>query len=157
MKEQGVTILELLVVLLVIALVMAVTYPALSRSSASLHLRSCSRDVINVFRYARERAVTEQTGMMVTVDKEKQELILSNSIGDGARTYTLPRDVRIYRAALAGNEVLNGPLIVRYLPNGSSDRAELLLKSDSGALIEIGTDPITGGARLESDHGADFR
>jgi general secretion pathway protein H len=156
-KNQGFTLLELLIVVLLLALALSVTYPSISRGSTALHLRATARDVLNTFRYAREKSVTEQMGMIVTVDKGKQALVLSNDFGEGSRTYTLPADVKIQRIALAGNEILEGPLVVRFLPNGSSDSAEVLLKSIRGSILRIITDPITGGARIESSQGEDFR
>jgi prepilin-type N-terminal cleavage/methylation domain-containing protein len=155
-RDQGFTLLELLIVVLVIALVLALSYPSLSRGSTALHLRATGRDILNTFRYAREKAVTEQAGMMVTVDREKQELVLSDNLGDGSRKYMLPRDVRIQRIAMGGSEIMEGPLVVRFLPNGSSDSAEVLLKSDAGAFLRIISDPITGGARIESVKGANL-
>ena len=149
-RERGLTLLELLITMLVIAMVAAVTYPALSRGSKTLHLRAASRDVLRIFRYAREKAVTEQIGMRITVDRQKQELILSDSLGDDSRRYTLPRDVKIQRMALAGMEIPEDLLIIRFLPNGSSDSAELLLQSESGSTLRIIADPITGGARIRS-------
>jgi len=156
-RDQGFTILEILVVVLVLALVLAVTYPSLSRGSAALHMRTCGRDVLNTFRYAREKAVTEQTGMMVTIDRDRQEMTLSDNLGRGVRTYTMPKDVRIHRMALGGTEILNGPLVVQYLPNGSADDAEVLLQSATGAQLRIVSDPMTGGARIESEQGESFR
>jgi prepilin-type N-terminal cleavage/methylation domain-containing protein len=156
-RDQGFTLLELLMVMLVIALVLAVSYPSLSRGSTSLHMRAAGRDILNTFRYAREKAVTEQTGMMVTVDREKQELVLSDSVGDGARRYLLPQDVKIHRISLAGSEISQGPLVVRFLPNGSSDSAEVLLQSGNGAFLRIISDPMTGGARIEPGQGESFR
>ena len=69
---------------------------------------------------------------------------------------SLPQDVKIQRIALAGNEISEGPLIVRFLPNGSSDSAEILVKSDTGVLLRIMSDPITGGARIESGKGVNL-
>lgn len=155
--DQGFTLLELLIVVLVMALALAVSYPSLSRGSASIHLRATGRDVLNTFRYAREKAVTEQIGMKVTVDREKQRLILTNDLGDGTRTYAMPGDVKIHRIALGSSEITNGPVIVRFLPNGSSDSAEVLLKSDAGSFLRVISDPITGGAHIESGSGENFR
>ncbi len=152
-RNQGFTLLELVIVVLVIALVLAVSYPSLSRGSAALHLRAAGRDVLNAFRYAREKAVTEQTGMRVTVDPQKQELVLTDDLGDGGRRYAPPSDVKIRRIALGGNEIVDGSMVVRFLPNGSSDHAEVLLRSDTGSLLRVITDPITGGARIESGSG----
>jgi general secretion pathway protein H len=151
--DQGFTLLELIVVVLVIALALAVAYPSLSRGTSSIHLRTTSRDVLNIFRNAREKAVTEQRGMRVAVDRTKQELVLTDDFGDGSHTYILPKDVKIQRMLLAGNEVMEGPLLVRFLPNGSSENVEVLLKSDTGSFLRVVTDPITGGARVEPGPG----
>jgi prepilin-type N-terminal cleavage/methylation domain-containing protein len=150
LRDQGFTLLELIIVVLVIALVLAVSYPSLSRGTAAIHMRATARDILNVFRYAREKAVTEQTGMQVAVNRDKQELVLSDDLGEGSRSYVLPHDVKIRRMALAGTEVMDGPLIVRFLPNGSAENAEVLLQSDNGSELRIVTDPITGGARVQS-------
>ena len=156
-RDQGFTLLELLIVVLVVALVLAVSYPSLSRGSASIRLRTTGRDVLNTFRFAREKAVTEQIGMKITVDREKQTLVLSNFLGDDNRSYAMPEDVKIHRLALGDEEVPEGPVIVRFLPNGSSDPIEVLLKSDAGSFLRIISDPITGGARIEQGAGENFR
>ncbi len=152
-RDQGFTLVELIIVVVVIALVLAVSYPSLSRGSASIKLRAAGRDILSTFRYAREKAVTEQTGMRVAVDREKQEVTLSDDLGDGSRRYTLPRDIQIRRMLLGGIEVMEGPLIVRFLPNGSAEEAEVMLQSRTGSFLRIITDPITGGARVEQGPG----
>ena len=96
-RDKGFTLLELLIVVLVLVLVLAVSYPSLSRGSASVHLRTTGRDVLNIFRYAREKAVTEQVGMRVTADREKQRLVVADDLGDGGRFYLMPKDVKIER------------------------------------------------------------
>jgi prepilin-type N-terminal cleavage/methylation domain-containing protein len=151
LREQGFTLLELMVVVFITALILTVSYPSLSRGSSALHLRAAGRDVLNTFRFARERAITEQAGIQIIVDKEKQQLILSNAFGEKMRTYILPHDVRIQRMALANNEIFVDSLAIRFLPNGSSENAKVLLRSDTGSLLRIVSDPLSGGARIESD------
>jgi prepilin-type N-terminal cleavage/methylation domain-containing protein len=152
-RERGFTLLELMMVVLVLALVLAVTYPSLSRGSTALHLRTTGRDILNTLRYAREKAVTEQTGMMVTVDKGYQKLTLTDAFGEGGREYYLPQDVKIQRLALSGTEISDGLLVIRFLPNGSSDSADILIVSSSGSGLRIISDPITGGARIQTASG----
>jgi general secretion pathway protein H len=149
-RDQGFTLLELIIVVLLISLALAVTYPSLSRVTTSIRLRSTARDILNTFRTAREKAVTEQAGMQVLVDRVKQELVLSDDLGDGVRRYRLPEDVRIHSIVSGGTEITDGPLVVRFLPNGSAQNAEVLLESKTGGHLKIVTDPITGGARIES-------
>jgi general secretion pathway protein H len=151
--ERGFTLLELMVALAIISLVMAVSYAALRGGSRTLHLKTTGRDVLNTFRYAREKAVTEQTGTRVVIDREKQELILTNSLGEAERNYPMPKDIKITRVAMAGNEIGNGPAVIRFLPNGSCDSGEVLLQVENGPKLRIFTDPITGGARMESGSG----
>jgi general secretion pathway protein H len=152
-REAGFTLLEVLIIVIVMALALSVAYPSLSRGTTALHLRATGRDVLNTFRYAREKAVTEQTGMKVRVDREKQALFLTDDLDNGNRAYFLPDDVKIERMALDGSEIMNGPLVIRFLPNGSSEDAEILLKSNTGGHLRIISDQVTGGARIESGTG----
>lgn len=146
--NSGFTLLELVLVILIMGLVLAVSYPTLSRGSASIRLRSVGRDILSTFRYARERAITEQRGIQIVASRESQNLIFADEFGEGNRTYTLPRDVSIQRLSLAGRVIAEGPLVVRFSPNGSSDLAEILVQSDSGAALRVVSDPITGGAKI---------
>ncbi len=155
--NDGFTLLELIMVVLVMALVLAVSYPTLSRGSASLRLRGVGRDILSTFRYAREKAITEQQGVQLLASRESGKLVLADEFGEGNRTYTLPADVGIQRLSLAGRVITDGPLVVRFSPNGSSDAAEILVRSASGASLRVVSDPITGGARILMGSGESAR
>jgi len=147
-SQKGFTLLEIIVTLVVIALVIAVSYPSLSHATAMLSLRTTSRDILNTLRYAREKAVTEQTGVYVTVDQANQVLRLTNILGEGNRQYLLPDTVRIRSVMVDGVESAEGSSTVHFLPNGSSDRVEILIESRTGSYLRIVSDPITGGASI---------
>jgi general secretion pathway protein H len=149
----GFSLLELVIVLLLMGLVAAVSYPSLSRGSASLNLKATGRDVLNTLRYAREKAITEQHGMRIVVDREKGQVRLTDDFGDGERVYQLPDDIRIERLASAGRDLQDGPLAIRFRPNGSAESAEILLVSRTGLSLRVVTDPVTGGARIYSGRG----
>jgi hypothetical protein len=57
----------------------------------------------------------------------------------------------------SGAEITESPMLVRFIPNGSSDEAEVLLKSDTGSYFRVITDPITGGARVEQGSGENLQ
>jgi len=156
LREQGFTLLELMVVIFIVSLVLALSYPSLSRGASSFHLKATGRDVLNTFRFAREKAITEQTGMQVTIDKEKQEIVLSDNLGENVKKYLLPQDVKILRMAMADHEVFENSLVIQFLPNGSSENAAVLLSSKTGSLLRIVTDPFSGGARIEPEQGEVF-
>jgi prepilin-type N-terminal cleavage/methylation domain-containing protein len=156
LRNQGFTLLELVVVIVVVSLVAAVSYPSLSRVSSSFQLKATGRDILNSFRFARTRAITEQTGMQLVIDKEKQEVVLADNLGESIRKYLLPHDVKIMRMALADREVFEGSLIVHFLSNGNSENAKVLLGSEGGSLLRIVSDPLGGGARIEPVQGEAF-
>ncbi|MEJ2247593.1 MAG: GspH/FimT family pseudopilin [Acidobacteriota bacterium] len=156
-SQKGFTLVEVIITLLVITLVLAVSYPSLSRGTASLSLRTTGRDILNTLRYARQKAVTEQTGMQVTVDRENQLVRMTNDLGEGNRVYILPDPVRIQRVVLGGTETFASTSTVRFLPNGSSDKVEILLESRNGSYLRIVSDPLTGGASILPGTGEEAR
>ncbi len=145
---EGFTLLEVAIVVIIMAVVLAVTYPSLSRGSSALKLRTTGRDVVNAMRTAREKAVTEQKEMHLVADRQAQKILMTDEVGDGARTYTLPTGIRITHMVLAGHEILDGPMVVRFLSNGSCENAEITLESDKGSSLRVSVDPITGAARI---------
>ena len=149
-KPDGVTLIELVMVMLIIGLALAVSFPSLSRGTSAFHLRAAARDVLNTLRYAREKAITEQVSMRITVDPKEQKVILTDDVGDGARVYTPPHDVRIQQVFLGGQEVRDEPLVIRFMTNGSCPEAQIVLTSDKGGVVRVVTDPISGGARVQS-------
>ena len=149
-RPEGFTLLEVMLVLMIMVFVVAITYPSLTRGMSSLHLRASGRDILNTMRIAREKAITEQKMMIVAVDPRNQKVVLSDAVGDGARTYDLPRGIKISRVLLAGEEVRDTPLMIRFMTNGSCENAEIQIASDKGGTLTLVTDPITGGARIQS-------
>jgi hypothetical protein len=92
--------------------------------------------------------VTEQKFMMVHIDTQAQRLTVSDDVGDGSRSFALPGDVRLEVASSTGDAIPDGQLMIRFLPNGSGDDAQILLRSNTGATLRIVTDAITGAARI---------
>jgi type II secretion system protein H len=147
-RSEGFTLLELILVVLVVALAVGISYPSFSRGTAAVQLRTSARDVMNTLRYARERAITEQQTFIVSADPESGRFVMTDEVGDGARTYALPREVRIERLSLGGEPFREGVFAVRFLPNGSAAAAEIQLRSASGGVLRVVTDTVTGGARI---------
>ena len=134
--------------LLVISLVITIAYPSMSRGRTAFHLRAVGRDVIASLRLARETAVTEQKVMMIRIDRQARQVTLSDDVGDGARSFSLPDDVKIETASEEPESPLEPVRRILFLPNGSAEDVEILLTSDTGASLKIVTDAITGSARM---------
>jgi general secretion pathway protein H len=159
-RNGGFTLVEIVLVLLVMCLVAVVTYPSIARGRTAFHLRAVGRDVIGVMRLARETAVTEQKVMVVQIDNQNQRITVSDEVGEGPRSMSMPSDVRI--AGVTRSKVENAAtpaqanqnlLLVRFFPNGSAESAVIVLVADTGASLKIATDSITGSARVVTDQG----
>ncbi len=148
-SQKGFTLLEIIITLTVIALALAVSYPSLSRGTTALSLRTTGRDILSILRYAREKTVTEQTGMRVVVDQDNQSVQMINDTDNSTRTYWLPENVKIRGVVLEGAESNSGVSSVRFLPNGSSNAVEIVIESKTGGFMKIVSDPITGVASIQ--------
>ncbi len=160
-RNDGFTLVEIVLVLLVMCLVAVITYPSMARGRTAFHLRAVGRDVIGAMRLARETAVTEQKVMVVEIDTQNQRITVSDEVGGGARSMSMPSDVKIEEVtrakggdAAAPAKANQDPLLIRFLPNGSAESALLVLVADTGASLKIATDSITGSARVVTDQGA---
>jgi prepilin-type N-terminal cleavage/methylation domain-containing protein len=158
--NDGFTLVEIVLVLLVMCLVAAITFPSMARGRTAFHLRAVGRDVIGAMRLARETAVTEQKVMVVEVDSQNQRITVSDEVGGGARSMSMPGDVKIGEVtrvkggdAVTPAKANQDPLLIRFLPNGSAENALLVLVADTGASLKIATDSITGSARVVPDQG----
>jgi len=148
-NESGFTLLELIVVVLIIALFCGIGYPALSRGTKMLSLQTACRDVLNTFRYARERAVSEQRTLLLLIDRGEGRFELANILGEPMRAYTLPSGVKIQYMERAGSEVQDTVMAIRFAPNGNLENVGIHLATDRGSKMQIISDPLGGGARME--------
>jgi general secretion pathway protein H len=146
----GFTLLEVVLVVTLIAITLTISYPALSRGGASLQLRATARDVLNTLRLAREKAITEQRVTRIVVDREKGQLVFTDEFGTAERAYTLKPKMRFSELEGGDQVIQEGPLVVRFLPNGSGERARIAIQADTGATIWVVTDPVTGGAKIRT-------
>ncbi len=147
-NQRGFTLLEVALTIVIIAVVLSVTLPSISRGTDIFRLRATGRDLVNTMRYAREKAVTEQQETRVVVDREGHKVMLTDELGDGSRTLEVPKEIRVTRVVLAVEEIREGTLVIRFLPNGSADNAEIQIASARGSQLRVVTDSLTGGARV---------
>jgi len=149
-NQNGFTLLELIVVTLIIALVLGISYPSMERGSSILNLQTAGRDVLNTFRFAREKAISEQTTMLLIIDRGERRLELANILGEPLRSYTLPKGINIQSMVRAGSEVRDDVMTVRFAPNGNLENVGIRIAAGSGSRrMQIISDPLGGGARIE--------
>jgi general secretion pathway protein H len=143
--QLGVTLIEMLVVVAIIAIAGAIVLPGVTTGLENLKLRTTAERLGNTFRFARETALRRQVICQVTVDPQRRTVALEQVSAErgpasaaGTRSWEMPAgiQVRLERARAFVFAPGGGPNISLTLVN-SRGRA---------ALVEL--DVLTGLPRV---------
>lgn len=153
--RAGVTLIELLLVMTIIALLAAVTFPTASAGLDSLRLRTASERVVSLLNTALDRADRVQQVIEIRISPEDNAISARSSDLSLNRTLAIPVPVHIVSA---GPELPNGAIggapeasQRRYLlyPGGTPPRIVIELATAEGRKRRVSVDPLTG--TLHSD------
>jgi prepilin-type N-terminal cleavage/methylation domain-containing protein len=150
-KRLGVTLIELLIVLTLIALVTGISYPSAAAGVESLRLRSVSDRVVSFLNAAIDRAGRRQQIIEVWIAPKDNVLIARSPDLEFSRRLELPEGYRIL-AVLPPAEV-NPEEPRRFLmyPGGSIPRIGLEISNRAGNKRLVSVDPFTELTRAEVD------
>jgi len=133
MNKKGVTLIELIVVFVIIAIGAVLTIPSMGPWIANYRLRSATRDITSTLRVAQMRAVSNNVDYRVSFDTGARTYILQRSTGglwvDEGTAQTLPTGVLI--ATNFGNTLT-------FNPNSSTSpgiTADVTLQNTKGTRI----------------------
>lgn len=136
-KQSGVTLIEMLIVMMIIAVIAGVSFPALTSGLSSVRLSSASGSTASFLTAAMNRVErTETAAAIVIAPKENRlEMYTAASGEKPEKTLPMPQDVKI-----------EGEEQKRYVlqPGGTFPRIALTLRSDKGLRRSIQIDPATG-------------
>lgn len=142
-RDSGVTLVELLVVLAIIALAYAVAMPSLRGTARSVELRAVAQDLASHLNAARAQAMRRGEPVTVVIDTTERRY---GSAAAG-RSVQLPADVALTvttaRELIAGGEARMG-----FYPDGSSSGGRIVLRRGLEAHA-IGVEWLTGLALIE--------
>ena len=165
---SGFTLIELLVVLVIISIMAAFVGPRIAGSMSNMNLRTASKKVAAILRYARSQAISESKTYVAlfnldrnsitikaeqTVGDEEKEKdgVDGNRGGDLSKGYDLPKEIKIEKCVWADGETESGLFQIVFLSNGGSSGGEVFLFNNRGNRYEIKVDFITGTVRLGRD------
>jgi prepilin-type N-terminal cleavage/methylation domain-containing protein len=149
--DAGVTLLELLLVITIMALLAAVTYPTASAGLDSLRLRTAAERVVSLLNLALDRADRVQQVVEIRISPEENAISARSSDLSLNKVVEIPAPIRM---ASAGPVLVNGGGAEgqrRYLlyPGGAPPRISIELESPGGRRRRVSVDPITGTLRSE--------
>jgi type II secretion system protein H len=140
-NERGFTLLELIITLLVIALAVGLTVPAIGRSTESLRVRAEVAGFSAMLRHARERAIVTRTPQAVVIDPAAHRVSRRAGGPEGEVRETRPLSER-----LTVDAEPPPALTVRFEPQGGSSGGDFRLAS-GGVVYRVTVDALTGRVR----------
>ena len=136
-RQSGVTLVEMLIVLMIIALITGITFPALAAGLATVRLNSASGSAASFLTAAMNRVERRETPAAVVIAPKQDELqVFTAASGEKPeQTLHMPQGVLI-----EGDE----PRRFLLQPGGAFPRVALVLRNDKGSRRSVKIDPATG-------------
>src|SRR5437868_6598836 len=74
-SERGITLLEMLIVMTIVALVAGLTFPSIATGLDSLRLRSASDSIVSLLNTALDRADRRQQAVEITISPKENSIV----------------------------------------------------------------------------------
>ena len=143
-SQRGVTLIEMLIVMTIIALVAGVSYPSAAAGVESLRLRSVSDTVVSFLNTAVDRASRRQQVIEIWISPQENLLIARSPDLAFSRRLEIPDSFRI-TSVLPPAEVNPGePRRFLLYPGGTAPRIGIEIANSAGRKRLVGMDPFTG-------------
>ena len=150
MRENGVTLIELLVVVAIIAIMVGISFPALTSGIDSLRLNQACNGVATFFSSALNRANRRQAVMEVAISKAENTLTMRSSEPGFERRLDLPDGI-IIADVLPGLIDDSNPQTRSFFiyPGGTVPQFGVHLSNRRHLERIVSVDPMTGVPRIE--------
>ena len=135
----GVTLLELLVVLTLMAIIAAIAVPILAPGVSNTDLKTAARKVAAGLRMARSDAVATRTDTRVLLDLEHRTFQIERD----PRVHTLPREMQMKLFTAQSDLVNETTGAIRFYPDGGSNGGRVTLGAGERK-YEVDVDWLTG-------------
>ena len=145
-NQRGVTLIEMLVVVIVIALVVAISTPSVTAGIDSVRLATATSSVAAFLNAASTRAERRQQPVEVIISGGSLRFVSTQP--GSARELTLPDGISVHRFSAQPLDNLQSPTNVLFLPGGAVPAVALEVTNQHGARRVIRLDPMTGYPRV---------
>lgn len=148
--RQGFTLIELMVVMLLIALMLAVAVPKLDTAILQDPKRKTNRWMINTTRALRTAAIEKQKIYSLVIDIDSNRMYpVGEEMDEEARAsaaekaFKLPSTIRIVDVQFPNRErTVSGNAEILYYPGGYSDMALINLEDDDAQRFSYKLEPL---------------
>jgi general secretion pathway protein H len=137
-RSSGVTLLELLIVLVIIAFVTAISIPIVNGVS-NAEMRSAARELASGLRLARSEAVSQRRETFLVIDLAGRRF----KVDRDAKEYALPRNIELKLFTAQKDLVDDKVGSIRFYPDGGSNGGRITLGAGDRK-YEVDVDWLTG-------------
>jgi prepilin-type N-terminal cleavage/methylation domain-containing protein len=144
--EAGVTLVEMLIVVAIIALLSAISYPSAAAGIDSLRLRSASNEIVNFLNTALEHASRQQQAVELRISPTENAMAARSADSTFVRAAAISDPVRILSVQPIPENGAGPAQTRRFLlyPGGSIPRIGIEIGTRDGRRRMVSVDPITG-------------
>lgn len=146
-RENGVTLIELLIVTAIIGLIAGLSFPSTAAGMEALRLRSAGDSVVNLLNTAIDRAERRQQVIEIWISPQDNVVIARSPDLAFSRRLELPDNFRITDISPAAQVAPSEPRRFLLYPGGTVPRLGIELTASSGRKRLISVDPFTGTPR----------
>lgn len=150
-NERGVTLIEALIVVALIAMIAAVSFPAISSGLDTLRLRSASDSIVSFLNIALDHADRRQQAVEIIVSPRENTLLSRTADLGFSRNLEMPALVHIVSVlpALPNTTDMEAPRHFLLYPGGSVPGIGIEISTLQGRRRLVSVDPVTGSPRSE--------
>ena len=142
-RPQGFTLVELLVVLVLVAGVVAIGVAAMARKLPGQQLQHSARELAAQLRFTRAQAIATGKPQLFTLDARTREWRAGEKRGG-----TLARDIEVLATGARSEQPREGVAAVRFFPEGAATGGRFVL-SHGRAAWQVDVEWLTGEVRLQ--------
>jgi prepilin-type N-terminal cleavage/methylation domain-containing protein len=146
LNKRGVTLVELIVVVVIIAIAAAFLVPSIGTWLPRYRLRGAARDIASTLRIAQVKAVSANTQYQVAFNSGASSYILQKNTGgiwvNEGVTQTLPSGIQISNINFPGNNAT-------FNTDSSASAGSMTLTNPKGAIKTISLTAATGRIQIQ--------
>jgi prepilin-type N-terminal cleavage/methylation domain-containing protein len=145
--RRGVTLIEMLIVVMIIGLIASVSFPAVSSGLDSLRLASASDSLVSFLNAGLNRAERRQEAVEVAISTRDNTLTLTSA--SLSRKLEMTSGVTIEQVLPPLPEEIEGPRLFLLLPGGTVPRIGIEIVNRKGVRRIVRVNPMTGVPAIE--------
>jgi prepilin-type N-terminal cleavage/methylation domain-containing protein len=159
--EQGFTIVELSMVILVLGIVMAAVMPRFTGTLERQHLRSTINGIYGTVRYLQAHAALTKRIYRLTFDLDRQVISVCYFDGEVCRSetsrelraYAMPADVHVLDVVSPqGRTIREGEAVTHFHPTGLAEPSIIHLITNSKQKATLMIEPLAGRVKVFDDY-----